>query len=156
MRVDVVGSCAYVSLVLPTRTYAKRTLSRPNAFDFVVTIALGSILGGMILARSVSLAAGAAALMLLMSWPCVFTSLGSPFSGVRDVLASDARLLGHKGQVIANAMRAERLSNEEIIQALRVPGFADLGDVASVGLKHDGSVIMITSNSEARINENER
>ena len=41
-RVLVLGVLGYVSLVLLLRVSGNRTLSKLNAFDFVVTIALGS------------------------------------------------------------------------------------------------------------------
>lgn len=43
-RTAVVGSMAYAGLVLFLRISGKRTLSKLNAFDLVVTVALGSTL----------------------------------------------------------------------------------------------------------------
>ena len=40
-RVVIVGTCAYVALLLILRVSGKRTLAKLSAFDFVVTIALG-------------------------------------------------------------------------------------------------------------------
>ena len=37
LRVVVVGVCAYVSLIVLLRAFGKRTLSKMNAFDLVVT-----------------------------------------------------------------------------------------------------------------------
>jgi uncharacterized membrane protein YcaP (DUF421 family) len=54
-RVLVVGPLAYVSLVLFLRVSGKRTLTKLNAFDLVVTSALGSTLATILLSKSVSL-----------------------------------------------------------------------------------------------------
>ena len=43
-RTAVVGVLAYVCLIFFLRISGKRTLSKMNAFDFVVTVALGSTL----------------------------------------------------------------------------------------------------------------
>jgi hypothetical protein len=43
-RVLLVGACAYLALVLMLRISGPRTLSKLNAFDLVVTVALGSTL----------------------------------------------------------------------------------------------------------------
>lgn len=40
-RTLLVGLCAYVLLILVLRTTGKRTLSKMNAFDLIVTVALG-------------------------------------------------------------------------------------------------------------------
>ncbi len=41
-RVVIIGTLAYGALVLVLRISGKRTLSKMNAFDLVVTVALGS------------------------------------------------------------------------------------------------------------------
>jgi uncharacterized membrane protein YcaP (DUF421 family) len=48
------------------RVSGKRTLSKWNAFDFVVTIALGSILATVLLSKDVRLAEGLTACALLV------------------------------------------------------------------------------------------
>ena len=48
-RVLLVGTAAYVSLVAILRISGKRMLTKFNAFDFVVTVALGSTLATVLL-----------------------------------------------------------------------------------------------------------
>ena len=50
---------AYAALVLFLRISGKRTLAKLNAFDLVVTVALGSTLSAIILQESIALAKGA-------------------------------------------------------------------------------------------------
>ena len=49
LRVIAGGFAAYASLVVLLRVSGKRTLSKLNAFDLVVTVALGSTLATMLL-----------------------------------------------------------------------------------------------------------
>ena len=62
----VVGTLAYIALVLLLRISGKRTLAKFNAFDFVVTVALGSTLATILLNNSIALAEGILALALLI------------------------------------------------------------------------------------------
>ncbi|MCB0106439.1 MAG: hypothetical protein KDE53_11035, partial [Caldilineaceae bacterium] len=55
-RVIAVGTFAYIALVFLVRTFGKRTLAKMNAFDFIVTVAFGSILASTILSSDTSLA----------------------------------------------------------------------------------------------------
>ena len=55
LRIVVVGTLAYFSLIFLLRLLGKRTLAQLNAFDFVITIAIGSTLGRLITAKGVSL-----------------------------------------------------------------------------------------------------
>jgi uncharacterized membrane protein YcaP (DUF421 family) len=62
LRTLVVGVLAYVALVVFLRISGKRTLSKMNAFDLIVTVALGSTLATVTLSKEVALADGALAL----------------------------------------------------------------------------------------------
>jgi hypothetical protein len=66
VRVIVIGIMAYVVLVVLLRVTGKRTLSKMNAFDLVVTVALGSTLATILLSTDVTLAMGVTALVLLI------------------------------------------------------------------------------------------
>ena len=60
-RIILVGALAYFALVLILRASGKRTLSKLNAFDLVVTVALGSTLATVLLSKDVALAEGVVA-----------------------------------------------------------------------------------------------
>ena len=64
-RVLAVGTAAYATVVVVLRLSGKRTLSKLNAFDLVVSVALGSTLATILLNSDVSWAEGATALALL-------------------------------------------------------------------------------------------
>lgn len=65
-RILVVAPLAYVALVTMLRISGARTLSKLNAFDLVVTVALGSTLATVLLSGDVSLAEGVLALAVLV------------------------------------------------------------------------------------------
>jgi uncharacterized membrane protein YcaP (DUF421 family) len=55
LRTFVITVLAYVFLIVLLRGSGKRTLSKMNAFDFIVTIALGSTLATVMLNKSIPL-----------------------------------------------------------------------------------------------------
>ena len=65
-RVLLVGTLAYVALVAILRISGKRTLTKLNAFDLVVTVVLGSTLATVLLSKDVALAEGDLAMVLLV------------------------------------------------------------------------------------------
>jgi len=65
-RVAIVGVAAYLALVLMLRVSGKRSLAKLNAFDLVVTVALGSTLATTLLSKTVALAEGVAAFAVLL------------------------------------------------------------------------------------------
>lgn len=82
-RVTAVGMCAYVILVVFLRMSGKRTLTKLNAFDLVVTVALGSTLATVLLNKAVSLMEGVAALalLILLQFAITWLSVRSPRFG---------------------------------------------------------------------------
>ncbi|WP_248306842.1 DUF421 domain-containing protein [Bosea sp. AAP35] len=77
VRTLFVGVLAYVVLVAFLRMSGKRTLAKLNAFDLVVTVALGSTLSAILLQKSIVLAEGAAALALLIAMQFLVASCPS-------------------------------------------------------------------------------
>ena len=73
VRVALVGVLAYSALVLLLRVSGKRTLSKMNAFDLIVTVALGSTLASIITSKDVALAEGMVAFVVLIGLQFVLT-----------------------------------------------------------------------------------
>ncbi len=144
-RILLTGVCAYSALVVILRISGKRTLAKMNAFDFVVTVALGSVLATTLLSKDVSLADGlfALALLITLQWLVAWFAVRS--TRWRKLIKSEPRLLALRGEVDEEALRDERISREGVDSALRSAGFAALGEVEAVVLETDGSVSVITS-----------
>lgn len=142
-RTGVVGLCAYVALVGVLRITGKRTLSKMNAFDLVVTVSLGSTLATILLSKDVALAEGVTAFLLLAGaqYAVTWTSFRSP--RFRRWIKAEPRALLRDGQLIPDALRAERLTPDEVDAAIRGAGHADAGDIALVMLETDGSMSVV-------------
>lgn len=139
-RVLVVGISAYAALILLLRVSGKRTLSKMNSFDFVVTIALGSTLATVLLSKDVALAEGITAFALLIFLQFAITWLSVRSKTVRHMVKDEPRLLFHRGEFLHGAMHEVRVTPEEVRQAARTGGFAELDDVGAVVLETDGSM----------------
>jgi uncharacterized membrane protein YcaP (DUF421 family) len=142
-RVAVVGTAAYLALVVLLRLSGKRTLAKLNAFDFVVTVALGSTLATVLLSSTVSLAEGVAALALLVAlqWVVAWTSVRS--GPIRRFVRSEPTLIVHRGRLLPDAMRRERVTEAEIDQVLRQHGRTSPSGVGALVLETDGSFSLL-------------
>ena len=142
-RVLLVGTLAYLALVLLLRISGKRTLGKLNAFDLVVTVALGSTLATVLLSKSVALAEGVLALglLILLQYLIAWVSVRSP--QFQALIKAEPTLLLHRGRFLERAMKAERITREEILAALRASGAAEPGDIAAVVLETDGTLSVI-------------
>lgn len=143
LRVVLITVLAYAALVLVLRLAGKRSLAKLNAFDLVVTVALGSTLATVLLSKDVSFLEGALAFIMLalLQWIVARLSVASPF--FRDLVRSQPRLLFEDGQFRRSAMRQERVTEDEILAVIRSAGVARVEDVAAVVLETDGTLSVI-------------
>ena len=142
-RVLVVGVAAYAALIAMLRVSGKRTLGKVNAFDFVVTVALGSTLATVLLSKSVTLSEGVLALALLIGLQFAITWASVRWPRFQGLVKSEPTLLVRDGKLLDGAMRRERVTREEIDAALREHGYGGLGDIACVVLETDGTLSVI-------------
>jgi uncharacterized membrane protein YcaP (DUF421 family) len=149
-RTVVVGVCAYVVMIVLLRISGKRTLSKMNAFDFVITVALGSTLATILLSKETALTEGIVALALLIFLQFAITWLSVRSRWVRRFVKAEPRLLFHKGEFLANAMKAERINEGEIMQAMRSQGISGKEAVKAVVLESDGTLSIMKSVSDGR------
>lgn len=143
IRVFAVGAPAYAILVLLLRISGKRTLSKLNAFDLVITVAMGSTLATILLSPNVSLSEGVAALALLVLLQFLITWTSVRSARLRRLIKSEPTLLFYRNQYLHEALRRERITQAEVLAALRAQGFADLASVGAVVLETDGSLTAI-------------
>ena len=143
IRVLIVGSLAYIGLVAFLRVSGKRTLAKMNAFDLVVTVALGSILATVLLNSDVSLSEGLLAFVLLCSLQYAVAWLSVRSRGFREFIKSEPALLLRNGEYLRGAMRRERVTEDEIRAAVRSAGHSDPSQVAAVVLETDGSFSVV-------------
>lgn len=139
LRVLIVGGLAYIALVVLLRVSGKRTLSKLNAFDLVVTVALGSTLATVLLSRDVALAEGVLAFGVLIFAQYAIAWLSVRSSAVRSLVKSEPRLLAWHGRVLPEALRDERVTEAELSAVIRGEGYGALKDTRAVILETDGS-----------------
>lgn len=146
----VVGSLSYLALIALLRISGKRTLSKWNAFDFVVTVAFGSILATALISTDVPLLQGILGLGLLIGWQFLLTWLSVRSHPFQNLIKGHPTLLLWQGEFRKEALRKARVTEGEVKAAVRSNGGSVLEQVAAVVLETDGtfSVIMqINSNT---------
>jgi uncharacterized membrane protein YcaP (DUF421 family) len=150
LRVVVVGVLAYVSLVVLLRISGRRTLSKMNAFDFVVTVALGSTLATILLNKDITLAQGALAFAVLIGLQYLVTWASVRTKWVRDLVTGEPALLFYEGAFLPNALLKSRVTQDEVRAAVRSAGIYALEDVSAVVLETDGSFSVVQRSGDAQ------
>lgn len=141
-QVALMTIASFVILFLFIRISGKRTLAKFNAFDFVVTVALGSTLAYMMLAM-VPLAEGVMVLFLIIALQYLFAKLASTSDKMEHLINSSPRLLFYKGKYLKDNMNTEAITVDEINAVVRQEGIERLDDVLAVVIELNGEIIVI-------------
>ncbi|MDQ7732483.1 DUF421 domain-containing protein [Halomonas sp. SpR1] len=147
-RTLVIGVLAYAALVLFLRISGNRTLSKMNAFDLIVTVALGSTLATVLLSKNVALAEGALAMALLIALQFLITWASVRTAWVRRLVTGEPVMLFYRGEFITTAMQKARVTQDEIQAAIRSNGLSDIADVEAVVLETEGTLSVVKHQAE--------
>lgn len=143
-RIAVTTLLAYFTLVILLRITGKRTLSKMNAFDFIVTIALGSSFATVALNKNVPLADGALVFFILIMLQFIITWLSVRIGRFKKLITSRPALLVYKGKILHSALKKERVTIEELYVAVRKKGFSNVGDIDAVIIETTGDMTVIS------------
>jgi len=147
-HVAVCAVLAYMILFLFIRISGKRTLAKLTAFDFVVSVTLGSTLSSMILAK-VTLAEGAAALVVIISLQYLLAWSARESKTLEKVINSSPTMVFYRGEFLEDAMKKEVLTREEIYAEIRKFRMLDVDQVEAVVMELNGELTVIRKSAGA-------
>lgn len=151
IRTVVLTVLGYLGMVFLLRISGKRTLSKMNAFDFVVTIALGSCLASLSLNKNITLVDGIVAFSLFIFLQYAFTYLSVHIEGFRSLIAGKPVIVFYKGAFLEAEMKKQRLTKEEVFNVCRLKGYSSLDHVYLIVLESTGDLSVIDQYREGKI-----
>jgi uncharacterized membrane protein YcaP (DUF421 family) len=147
LRIITVGTLTYFGIILILRVSGKRTLASMNAFDFIITITMGSAFGRILTAKSVSLAESLTAFLLLVFLQYLIAHLEVRSKFFHRLITSQPALLYYNGAFIEKNMRRERIRRNDLLGAVRKKKFGDFNEVEAIIMETDGSFSIIRKSS---------
>lgn len=143
IKICIAAPIMYVSVVVAIRIAGKRSTSQMNNFDWIVTVAIGSLTASGIILDSVSISEALLAIALLLGAQYLLTK-GFLASGKLTKLAkASPTLLVYKGQFIQPAMETERVRASEVMAALRKQGLISVEEAQYVVLETNATFSVI-------------
>ncbi len=148
IRVMMCALLTYISVVAFVRITGKRSTSQLNNFDWVVTVAIGSIVGSTIVISDLPLLEGilAIASLLIIQFAVTKTSLYAP--AFSHLVRASPTILFYQGHFVSEAMVKERVTEQEILAAMRESGVHSLADVEAVVLESDARFSILRRQQE--------
>ena len=150
-RVTLMAAVGYTALLVMLRVSRKRTLAQMNAYDFLYIVIVGELMAITILDHEVSLAEGLAAVAVLIVIQVFISWITTRSRAAERIINGEPTLLMRRGRFLPDAMKEQRVTEEDILSAVREEGVADLDAVEAVVLETNGafSVVHIGTPSSA-------
>ncbi len=139
----VVGTLSYLGVIVWLRVSGKRTLSKWNSFDFVVTVAFGSILASSLLSTDTSWLQAMLAVGMLVAFQFILTWLSVRTTAVQSLLKAEPTLLLFKGKFLEKPMKDQRVAEGEVLAAIRLSGGGSIEDTDAVILETNGNFSVV-------------
>ena len=140
----ILSAGAIVWVVILIRINGLRSLSKMTNFDFVMTVALGSLVAGAAQASSWSGFAQASAGMLGLFLVQFIAAYIRKTSDVAEaIMQNEPVFLMRNGKFLEDALRKTRVSKSDLIAKLREANALDLSCVRAVVLENTGDVSVL-------------
>jgi uncharacterized membrane protein YcaP (DUF421 family) len=133
----------YVFILVGFRLSGKREVGQLAPFDFALILLIANAVQNAMVGPDTSLVGGlvAAAVLLLINWG--LGTLASRNRTVERLLRGKAQILIWRGHVYHEHLDQERISQEELLQALRENGCATVHQCRLAVLEVDGSISVV-------------
>ena len=153
-RIVLTAVTVYVLIVIITKISGKRSTSQLNNFDWIVTVMIGSLGASTILLKDIPLIEGISSILVLYVMQFLVTKYASISPQFSSFILSEPRIVFYQGQFLPDAMRAERLTRQELECAMRSEGVNSFDDVEAIVFESDAQLTIIPKPTSSDNNDN--
>lgn len=140
----------YIFIIVMIRITGRRELTQLTVVDMVFILLISNAVQNAMVGPDTSLLGGliAAASLFLVNY--ILKLLMNRFTKLNKLLQGETIMLIYKGALNQNNLRRARVSLDEIEEAIREHGVADIRSVDLAVLEMDGSISILTDNYTSR------
>ncbi len=143
MELPIRATAVFFFLWAVTRGLGKRELAQMSAFELVLLMVMGDLEQQGVTQEDYSVTGAVLAIGTIAFWVLVFGYFGFRFPSTRRLIEGEPVLVVRKGKPIDQAMKLERLTLDEVLEAAREQGIKDLDEVEVAILDPDGKFAFI-------------
>lgn len=133
----------YAAILALTRLTGLRSFAQMSAFDFAMSVAVGSLLASTIISGSISLFEGAFGLGCLFLLQATIGLARERSSRVSNLVDNQPMLLMDGSEVLHENLAAARITSTDLLSKLRAANVSDFDEVHAVILETTGDVSVI-------------
>jgi len=141
----------YAAVIAYTRFFGLRTFSKMSAFDFAMTIALGSLFASSISSPSPPILLSLFAFLLLFSGQKLI-AIGRRSTSLKHMIDNDPILLMVDGRIVEENLRRTNVTRGDLLAKLREANVLDFLQVKAVVFETTGDVSVLHGDPDEALN----
>lgn len=139
----------FAFVLLLTRAMGKKELSQLTAFELILFVTIGDLVQQGVTQEDQSLTGAMLAVGTIGLLIVALSFVGYRWPGTRGVVRGVPVVVLRNGEPDRAVLKVERLTLEELVEAAREQGIADLDDVRLAVLEPDGKFSFIQKEAES-------
>ena len=139
MEIVVRATVIYWFLFLVVRGAGKRSLAELTPLDMLIIVILGDIVQQGITQEDMSVTGAIVAVLTFVAWTLSADWLERRSKKAHLVLAGEPVIVIRNGHILSGRLRAEKLTEDDLITAAREQGFSRLSEIAIGVVEDDGA-----------------
>jgi len=147
LRVALSAILIFAFIIILTRLVGKRGVAKMNSFDWIVTVALGSIAAAGIVSPD-DFGPVLVASFVLVSLQWCLTKFSLKTKWIENLIKANPTLLMMNGEILQAGQDKTHVTDSEILAAARGAGLASLQQVKAMVLETDGSFSVVPDSAE--------
>ena len=151
LQILITAPIMYLYVIFWVRVIGIRSTSQMNSFDWIVTVAVGSVFASTIVFKQTMLIEGMVAIFVLLGLQYVLTYTVRRSQKVRNILKATPQLLFFDGKFLEENMRNERIVRSEVYAVIREAGYKSTDDVYAIVLETNAKMSVIPNENNDQL-----
>jgi uncharacterized membrane protein YcaP (DUF421 family) len=135
----------YLFIVIAIRLFGKKELAQLSVVDLVFILLISNAVQNAMVGPDSTLSGGLVAASTLFVLNYIFKSLQYRYPRFSKVIQGDATMLIYKGKMIESHMKMAKITQEELMEAVREHGVETVTEVDLAIMEVDGSISVLSN-----------
>ena len=145
IRIIGTTTAGYLFIVIAIRLFGKRELAQLSVFDLVFILLISNAVQNAMVGPDSSLSGGLVAATTLFIINNLLKYLQYRFPKFGKIVQGDAIMLIYEGELIPEHLKRVRMTEEELMEAIREHGVSKIREVDLAVLEVDGNISVLSN-----------
>jgi uncharacterized membrane protein YcaP (DUF421 family) len=149
MDIVIRSALVFLALFFVIRVTGKRQIAELSAFDLILLVTMGDLIGQTVLQEDYSLTAGLLAVSTFGILTVAFSWLAYFVPRARPVLEGEPTVIVRDGAFLRDTARHELIPYDDLLEAARSKGIRNIDEVELAVLEANGSISFFTRQADS-------